>query len=421
MIGPDLEVPMSHEPQPATSPPRTDRTELQTRYDALLDLYHGGAFDEARECCGQLLESAPGHGGALQLMGVLQARRGDFEAAVELFDRAIAAAPEVASAYNNRGNALLALDRAAKAVASYDQAIALKLESADALNNRGTALQALLRLDEALASFEHAVAIEPELAAAHLNRGELLLEIGDRGAAIDALRLARDAGADSDKIGFTLASLGVEAPARVAPAGFVRELFDGYALRFDRHLVDRLEYRVPQMVADAVTGLDLSPPLDIIDLGCGTGLCAPLLRPHARRLDGVDLSSNMLERAHQLELYDNLACGELVEHLRERPQAFDIAIAADVLIYFGDLATVFAAVRRTLRGRGWFVFSIEAADEAPYLLRPTRRYAHARGYVETLAAAQGFDVKRIDAVVLRTEGRVDVAGHLVVLQSTGEP
>ncbi len=412
---------MSRKPLPALLPPSAAGQAVEAEYDALLGLYHGGALDEARERCGQLLEAAPGHGGALQLMGVLQARRGDFEAAVGWFDRAIAAAPEVASAYNNRGNALLALDRAAKALASYDQAIALKLESAHALNSRGTALQTLMRFDEALASFERAVAIEPELAAAHVNLGELLLEIGERSAGIESLRRARDAGADSDRIGFTLASLGAEAPAVVAPAGFVRDLFDAYAQRFDRHLTDRLDYRVPQMVADAVAALGLSPLPDIIDLGCGTGLCAPLLRPHARRLDGVDLSMNMLERAHRSGLYDDLACGELVEHLRERPQAFDIAVAADVLIYFGDLATVFAAVRRALRSRGWFVFSVEAGDAAPYLLRPTRRYAHARAYVESLAVAQGFEVKHVDAVVLRTEGRAGVAGHLVVLQRAAEP
>jgi predicted TPR repeat methyltransferase len=406
---------MSRDPLPAPSPPGTELRDVEKRYDALLGLYHRGELDEARERCGRLLEDMPEHGGALQLMGVLQARLGRYEVALELFDRAIAAQPHVASAHNNRGNALLALDRAAKAVASYDRAIALKLESAHALNNRGTALKTLMRVDEALASFERAVAIDPGLAAAHLNRGELLLEIGEQAAGIEALRQARDAGADSETVGFTLAAIGAEAPAGVAPAAFVRELFDGYAQRFDRHLTERLEYRVPQMVADAVAALGPAP-LDIVDLGCGTGLCAPLLRAHARRLDGVDLSMNMLERAHRLELYDDLACGELVEYLHERPQTFDVAVAADVLIYFGELATVFAAVRRSLRSGGRFVFSLEDGDGASYVLRSTCRYAHARGYVESVAAAQGFEVERIDTVVLRTESRADVAGHLVVLR-----
>ena len=353
-------------------------------------------------------------------MGVLRARQEEFERAVELFDRAIAADPTMASAYNNRGHALVALHHNAQAVASYDQALALKLESAHALNNRGTALQALMRFDEAQASFERAVALEPGLAAAHLNLGELLLETGEREAGIEALRRARDAGADAEQIGYTLASLGAEAPAGAAPEHFVRELFDQYAQRFDRHLTDRLGYRVPQLIGDAVASLDLPAAPSVVDLGCGTGLCAPLLRPLAARLDGVDLSSNMLERAHRLELYDALECGELVAHLLARPAAYDLAVAADVLIYFGDLAPLFAAVHGSLRPHGWFVFTVEAGETVPFELRSTRRYAHARSYVEAQAASHGFVLRRNDAVVLRTESQADVAGQLVVLQRAGE-
>jgi predicted TPR repeat methyltransferase len=404
---------------PAQPPPRSEIATdegVAASYDALLGLYHAGAFDQARERCSELIALAPTHAGALQLMGVLQARSGDFETAVGLFDRAIAAEPDVPSTYNNRGHALLALDHPAQALASYDQAIALQLENPHALNNRGTALQSLLRLEEALASYARAVVIEPGLAEAHLNRGELLLEIGERDAAIEALQRARATGGDSEKIGFTLASLGVEPPADAAPAAFVRELFDGYAQRFDRHLSDRLGYQVPALVAQAVAGLGLPQPVDIIDLGCGTGLCGPLLRAHARHLEGVDLSNNMLERAHRLEAYDNLVCEELVAHLERRPQAFDLAVAADVLIYIGELSATFAAVHRALRPGGWFVLSIEVTGEAAFVLGATRRYAHSRAYVESVARAQGFTVHAFDDVVLRQESRVDVNGQLVTLR-----
>jgi predicted TPR repeat methyltransferase len=402
---------------PRSNPGQAQGAAIDARYLALLDLYHrGDAFDELLGRCRSFLDDVPEHAGVLQLMGVLQARRGEFDAAVELLDRALAADPGLASACNNRGHALLALHQHARALASYDRAIELGLESADALNNRGTALQTLMRPDQALASFERAVALDPGFAAAHRNRGELLLELGEREAGIAALRRARELGADADEIGYTLASLGAEAPADVAPAAFVRELFDGYAKRFDRHLVERLDYRVPQLVDAAVAALGLPATAAIVDLGCGTGLCAPLLRPRAARLDGVDLSNAMLERAHRLQLYDELVCGELVEYLQARPAAYDLAVAADVLIYFGELAEPLAAVHRSLRPQGWFVFTIEAGETAPYELRATRRYAHARGWVLQTAAAQGFEVQRCDDVVLRTESRSDVAGHLLVLR-----
>jgi predicted TPR repeat methyltransferase len=402
---------------PRSNPEQADDAAIDARYRALLDLYHrGDALDEARESCHDFVREFPGHAGALQLMGVLQARRGEFEAAVELLDRALVADPQLASACNNRGHALLALHQHAQALASYDRAISLGLESPDALNNRGTALQTLMRLAPALASFDRAVALAPDFAAAHRNRGELLLELGERDAGIAALQRARELGADADEIGYTLASLGAEAPADAAPAAFVRELFDEYAQRFDRHLVERLEYRVPQLVSDALDALALPASAAIVDLGCGTGLCAPLLRPRAARLEGVDLSNAMLERAHRLELYDQLTCDELVAYLQARPSAYDVAVAADVLIYFGELAEPLAAVFRSLRPGGWFVFSVEAGETAPFELRATRRYAHERGWLRATTAAQGFETLRFDDVVLRTESRVDVAGHLVVLR-----
>jgi predicted TPR repeat methyltransferase len=385
-------------------------------YAALLALYQRGALDEAERGCVALLALEPAHAGALQLQGLLHARRGEFDAALASFDRAIAAAPELASAYNHRGHVLLALEQPARAVASYDQAIARRLEDPHALNNRGIALQAQTRWPEALASYERAAALAPGLAEAHLNRGELLIELGEREAAIEALRRAAEAGADAAKVQFALASLGAEAPAQAAPPEFVRELFDQYAPHFDSHLGERLGYRAPQLIADAVAALALPAPVELVDLGCGTGLCGPLLRPHARRLEGVDLSPAMLEQARRLALYDELVCAELVEHLGRRPGAFELAVAADVLIYFGDLAPVFAAVHRALRPQGAFVFTLEATEAVPFLLRPSRRFAHARAYVEATARAQGFDLRRVDSVVLRTEGRVDVGGHLVVLQ-----
>ncbi|MBX3607488.1 MAG: tetratricopeptide repeat protein [Piscinibacter sp.] len=386
-----------------------------TEYDELLALYHGGALDEAQQRALALIEREPGHVGTLQLLGVLDARRGEFPAALEWLDRAVALDPQLASLHNNRGNVLLALDREDDAVASYDRALALGLEDAHALNNRGAALQARQRFDAALQSFERALALRPDFADALLNRGELLLEIGQRSAGIESLQQARAAGADDAKIAFTLASLGVEEPAEAAPAEFVRELFDQYAHGFDAHLTGRLGYRAPALIDAALQPFALRGQ-QVVDLGCGTGLCGPALRPLAARLDGVDLSGAMLERARDLALYDELRCAEIVADLAATPGRYDLAVAADVLIYFGALDALFAALHAALRPRGRFVFTVEAGEGQDFELRPTRRYVHAAAYLARLAQAQGFELLRLSGEVLRHEGRAEVPGHLVVLQ-----
>jgi predicted TPR repeat methyltransferase len=169
--------------------------------------------------------------------------------------------------------------------------------------------------------------------------------------------------------------------------------------------------------------------LDVLDLGCGTGLCGPLLRPMARSLAGVDLSPVMVERSKARGVYDRVSAIDLLEALRSASAAYDLLVAADVLIYFGDLAPVFEPAAAALRPGGLFAFSVEAlpADSGAagaggtgdrFQLRPTtRRFAHAEPYLRRLAGIFGLAVVRLDPITVRTEAGQPVAGFLVLLKS----
>lgn len=384
-------------------------------YADVLARYRRGELAQASAAAKALLERLPAHAGALQIVGVVEARLGRFESALGWLERAVAGDPGNAALHNHLGNVLLALEREDAAIAAYEQAVTLGLEDPQALNNRGAALQTRRRFDAALQCFERALELRPDFADALLNRGELLVEIGQRSAGVESLQRAREAGADDAKIGFALAALGVEPAAERAPPEFVRELFDQYAHGFDEHLTGRLGYRVPALIGAALQPLGLQGAA-VVDLGCGTGLCAPLLRPLAARLDGIDLSGAMLEQARGRALYDALLQDEIVAALGARPACYDLAVAADVLIYFGALEPVLAAVHAALRPRGWFAFTLEAGDGPDHTLRPTRRYAHTSAYVARVAQARGFALQRLTTETLRSEGGAELAGHLVVLQ-----
>ncbi|HSB79369.1 MAG TPA: methyltransferase domain-containing protein, partial [Candidatus Methylomirabilis sp.] len=164
----------------------------------------------------------------------------------------------------------------------------------------------------------------------------------------------------------------------------------------------------------------LPPPasaLDILDAGCGTGLCAPLLRPYARRLIGVDLSPGMLAKAAERHAYDDLVKAELTEFLGRQTEAFDVIASADTLCYFGALEPVFCPAAKALKPNGLIAFTLEdAGDEGAglHLLTPDGRYAHARSYVQGVLGAAGFAVHSVAFAVLRKEGGQPVAGHVVV-------
>ncbi len=151
-----------------------------------------------------------------------------------------------------------------------------------------------------------------------------------------------------------------------------------------------LRYRAPQRLVQGLGGARAAAALD---LGCGTGLCGPLLRPLAARLDGVDLSARMVERARTGGAYDEVVQADIADYLRATPRRYDLVVAADVFIYVGALDQVFEGAARVIPPGGRFCFSVEVAAAGPDLvLQPSLRYAHSASYIRTLAKQSGFEI-----------------------------
>lgn len=380
-------------------------------------LHREGRLDEAEALYRGVLAADPNQFDALHLLGVIEGQHHRFEAALPLLERAVALRPDNAAALNNLGNTYAGLVRYAEAAAAFDRALALKPDHPKALRNRGTALRKLGRLDEALESLDRALALEPDFTDAMVSRAELLQEMHRTTEAIAGFRAALAGGKDVELLRYALASLGAEPMPAQAPPDYVKALFDEYAGTFEQHLVESLKYRAPALVAAAArAALPALPVPDAVDLGCGTGLCGPLLRPLARRLVGVDLSEAMLERARACGSYDELACAELVGWLGAHAAAFDLAVAADVLIYLGDFGPVFGALRRALRPGGLCVFTVEAAAGTHFVLKPSRRYGHSLAYLHDCATRHGFAIEAVESAVLREDADRDIEGHVVVMR-----
>jgi predicted TPR repeat methyltransferase len=232
-----------------------------------------------------------------------------------------------------------------------------------------------------------------------------------------------DAVPDEPEALHMLAALGeLPSPDR-ASDGYVTAYFDRFAEDFDHQLIDELDYRVPELLYDAVAPCidDLGLQLDILDLGCGTGLSGRLFRQHAARLDGVDLSADMLDRARDRGVYDDLAVGEIVTFLDGRSRQYDVLIAGDVLAYFGRLSGVFRSVARASRDGALFAFSVEALRQPRFQLTPSGRYAHGRPYITRLAAASGLRAVSMTSEQLRYEYGEPVMGDIWVFEKVPSP
>lgn len=328
-------------------------------------------------------------------------------------------APSAAESWVACGNVLYhyqSLASARPALTAYERALKLSPEMAEAWLGRGNLLHLLTRNENALAAFDKALAIESGLAEAWLGRARALQELGRTDEAIAAYRTARERGCDAELIWCALAALGAEAPPPVAPRGLVIDLYERYADQYDQHVTRTLKYRTSDLLFDALARFMPQHWLDVVDLGCGTGLFGRLLRQRARKLTGVDLSPNMLKVARQRMIYDKLFCSDVVEFLQTQAEAFDLAAAADVLCYIGDLSGVFQTAHGALRPGGFFCFSLEAGEEKDFALGPSLRYTHSAAYVRKLAGRHGFRLEAIEPYVTRQDVGRDVTCHLTVLR-----
>ena len=237
------------------------------------------------------------------------------------------------------------------------------------------------------------------------------------GFAEAALAVARDAhiGAESDPVhGYHLAALAGEKSER-APAAYVAAYFDRFAETFDTQMVEVLQYRGPAKLLRVLeeTGAGFG---HVLDLGCGTGLAGPLLRPRAQRLVGVDLSPKMIAKACSRGVYDELAQADMVEFLERAQTPFDLIFAADSLIYLGDLAPLLAAAARALRPGGLLAVTLEPTSRAPYEQMVSGRFAHAPKSVIAAGAACGFSLRAVRRGFLRLEAHRRIYGALLVLE-----
>lgn len=382
--------------------------------------------DEALSLLRRAVELLPGDPGPLINLGNVLIEAERFEEGAEALRRALAIDPTQARVFNNFGIACLRCGDLERAEAAFLEGLALEPERTDLHFNYARLLYQVGRFRESAAHSIQALSTDPSLSSTRKLLSMSYFVLGERDKAIEQLHAWKAIEPDNPEIDHHLAACGESSVPERAPDQYVRRVFDDFAASFDKKL-KILGYRAPQLVADALAAVADQWPggADILDAGCGTGLCGPLLRPFARRLDGVDLSAGMLDRARAAHPeYDALHEGELTAYLGAHPGHYDIIVSADTLCYFGDLTRFLAAARQSLRGPGGvLVFSLEALlDEGKdHALHIHGRYSHSKPYVLERLAEAGFAVLAFDQQVLRTELIEKVQGWIITAQLTAAP
>jgi predicted TPR repeat methyltransferase len=410
-----------------------------------MELQRAGRLDDAEATLRDTLAKNPTYGDALHLLGLLHHARGDMPGAVALVERAAEASPAAPDTWRNLGTLRAETGDLRRAEACFRRVLALRAGDTAARGNLALVLERQGRPDEAASELRALVAARPNDVGA-LNLLAKLLRVTKRHeeevtvarrivdlcpsdpAARRALSRSYflwfdSVDSDPERAQRVLAEWtafdpddpvarhmlaahsGRETPAR-ASDGYVERHFDEFAPTFDAVLAG-LDYRGVALVEQALGAVDGEPRarLAVADLGCGTGACGPLVRPWARALVGVDLSSKMLDQARARGVYDQLVHREITAFLADQRAAFDLVVCADTLVYVGDTGPLFTALAHALRPGGRFIATTESHPDpdTPFQLIAAGRYKHGVARLRTDLEAVGMQIERCATGDLRRE------------------
>lgn len=442
----------------ALAPPSPDLTLIAARI-AL-------ASGEWEQAMGELdggIAAAPSHAGLRKCRADVRQRMGDCEGAARDAAEAVILDKVDPQAKAILGAALMDLGLTADAVACLADAVAgaprdlaYREALSSALEKAGDPGSALLILNEGITlcpagvslrnaaillcvrrrDFSQAVRLAENARSLGIAdactfglKGHALSSLGQHEEAAVAYQEALKLGPEDAYVRHLVVSSGARPDEKRAPEGYIRTVFDGYADRFEAHLIS-LGYRIPGAIRTMLLahpkiagGGSVGP---VLDLGCGTGMVALAIGDlPLGPFTGVDLSPRMLDHARAKRLYTELREGDIVADLAGHEQRWPLIIAADVLCYFGGLEELLEQVHKRLEPSGWFVFSVEellpdhdgvVPGNGNWALQRQGRYAHAEHYIYEAVCAAGFRVLRMDRPVVRQEAGADVPGLLLAIE-----
>ncbi len=384
-------------------------------------LHESGQLDAAAKLYLQVIEAEPRQFAAHCALGfvyTLQKRYADAErhlaASVALEPRLTEAWVQLCAALHNQG-------RPQEALNCIDRALGLEPDNVESLTNRAVLLVDIGRIAQAQVTIETALAFTPDFVHALIIRGNVFTAQKNYEEALTAYNAALAGEPDNptarENREHTLFALG-RTPR--CPPTYMRRLFDGFTGTYDRHMLETLNYRAHLHLRDLANKVltDRKAALRVLDLGSGTGLVGEAFKDFTEggRLDGIDLSPMMNEEAKKRGIYDELILGDLEPYLASPGAPYDLMLAADTLIYLGDLAPTFGGSAYRLDPGGYFIFAVEAKDGEGWEKTSGNRFAHSLSYLQEEAKRQRLEFVESVECVLRTQDKVPVAGYAVALR-----
>lgn len=373
-------------------------------------------YDQATACLLAILDAQPQHLQSYMTLGRIALQNESPQRAQWAFHKAAELFPDDTAILETITQILLDSQQYNLAKPYCQTLTQLSPNNPAAFYNLGVILEKQHAYAKALTQYQNALDIDANYYPALNNAGVVCLALEQRETAKFYFEEALRRRPDDESVRYTLSALKGESRVR-APEQYIEQLFDAYAEHFDHHLMVGLDYQIPELLRQACQPYLPNQNIDLLDLGCGTGLAAEAFHSLTRSMVGVDLSKNMLDKARNKRIFSELHQQSLPEFLMAHQAHYDVIIAGDVFTYFGDLDTIFRHCKRLLNPSGLFCFSIERNDSAGYQLQASGRFAHHPSYIEELTDIHELELVDAFDAATRQQHNEAVAGQIILLRS----
>jgi predicted TPR repeat methyltransferase len=379
--------------------------------------FEAGRFLEAHASFALALGYAPSRPSIQLNLGVTLVRLNRFSEAIPVLEQALLFEKESKDGWAALALALCEMSLWSSCVQACEKLLSLKVEQLSLHLLHARSLASIGQIEAAIASYQKALGLDKSCSEAWYQLANLQREKGDEKNAIVSYNLALENGADAELVHYMLAALNKSATVLQPPKTYVQNLFDQYANDFEEHLVGQLGYCGHTVLIEQLPSTCPDRFASVLDLGCGTGLCAPMLRPRTLCLTGVDLAPAMIEKSKQTGLYDDLVVSEVHDYLSSTVKQFDLVVAADVFIYVGELERLFLLLAQRMTEGAWLAFTVELPTDGSALqLMPSLRYAHSVQYVQAVAQRHSFQVASEKQAPIRVHNGLQMMGQYWYLQ-----
>ncbi len=405
--------------------------EKLTAHYHLGNLYLGkNQLDLAEKHYEEVLSLNSEHSDTLSNMGVICLKREQAQLAIDYFAKALAFDNGHQDARNNLAATFMLHDRYENAITHYLELLAYDPKNNEFHYNIAVAYMHLGHLNDAISHFDIVLENHPDHTASLNNLAAIFWRLGDTKKAEDYFSRALIIEPENTTSRYMLTALthqnNPEYNQHGAPADYVKNLFDNYAVQYDAHLCGQLEYKLPEKIGELLEAYKKNIGENILadklfestlDLGCGTGLIGKFLKPYSQKLVGIDLSEKMLKIAEKTKCYDQLFCEDINHFLENTQETWDCICAAEVFEYFGDLDAVFRLIAQHLKPRSLFIFSIETTKLADFLLQDTARFAHNIDYIRALIQKNQWQILHEMPMTARLQNHEPLSSCLFFVQS----